>query len=751
MKLTQRILLLFTMITLGTFAHAQNCFAQFATQNGSSTGEKIFVDYSQNMTSITVNAPGAIPSSVTFAPGTSASVVFSTGGLQSIQYIASNSITGCVDTVTTNISVCLITPPIVTLGTNPGEFSVTDPAIDSSGEYGESFFNVQGALSSTVSGSSSMYYPVNSTVLTTNSNGPHQFWYHTNSGASGCYDSILVPFNMTTVTACQANLGVFPMTWGTPGTYYLLDQSANNSTGVFTCPGATPSSLIIAPWTGVNNDTIAFSVNGSYPYSYVTYDSISGCTDSIYGVINVTQLATPCVLQAGLTVAPGGSSGQFIFTDNSIGSPLASNFEPGGGLPMITIAPNPSATVTYPTNGTYNYVYTVYNTNGTCPDTIFGTIVVSGLPTPCSIQANLVIYQEANPGEYTIVDNSLGAASGTFSSGNLSGNVTLSPGASQSITFTSNGPQTYTYIAVDSAGTCSDTLTGTIYVGNISCPSFAGVIVSSGAAPGEFIITDNSTAGTSSYFYHGTSWNGFFILPNPSTTYTYSANGLYNYTYVVFDSLTYCTDSIFGTVTVTGITPPQNCSASFILLQDSLNLSQYYCWNTAVNSTGGTAGLSYFWNFGDGSTSTSAYPTHTYGTLGTFPICLSITDSINGCTSMYCDSVMVTVKASGTTINVLPAGANIGLEEQHAFSKVTLFPNPSNGDFTLQIESTTQRTININIVNITGQVLFASEEVIFEGSNSIEIHPDGLSNGVYLVTVKDQISGSVEILRILVN
>ncbi len=52
-----------------------------------------------------------------------------------------------------------------------------------------------------------------------------------------------------------------------------------------------------------------------------------------------------------------------------------------------------------------------------------------------------------------------------------------------------------------------------------------------------------------------------------------------------------------------------------------------------TNSSAATAGIaSYAWNFGDGSTSTAANPSHTYATPGTYYVTLTVTDN-NGCKS----------------------------------------------------------------------------------------------------------------------
>src|SRR5437870_5628422 len=51
------------------------------------------------------------------------------------------------------------------------------------------------------------------------------------------------------------------------------------------------------------------------------------------------------------------------------------------------------------------------------------------------------------------------------------------------------------------------------------------------------------------------------------------------------------------------------CNAQFTLVEDSTNIYNYWAYNNASSGTGAT--LSYSWDFGDGTTSTLQYPSHT--------------------------------------------------------------------------------------------------------------------------------------------
>jgi PKD repeat protein len=57
-------------------------------------------------------------------------------------------------------------------------------------------------------------------------------------------------------------------------------------------------------------------------------------------------------------------------------------------------------------------------------------------------------------------------------------------------------------------------------------------------------------------------------------------------------------------------------------------------------------GTTYAWDFGDGGTSNQHSLSHTYAQTGTYYVCLTVTDSLNGnviCTNTHCDSIHVTI------------------------------------------------------------------------------------------------------------
>jgi PKD repeat protein len=83
------------------------------------------------------------------------------------------------------------------------------------------------------------------------------------------------------------------------------------------------------------------------------------------------------------------------------------------------------------------------------------------------------------------------------------------------------------------------------------------------------------------------------------------------------------------------------CQADFYFLLDSNDISSVVYFYD--NST--PAGLidSWFWDFGDGTSSTEQNPVHTYPDSGYYAVCLTITADSIACTSTYCDTIMINV------------------------------------------------------------------------------------------------------------
>jgi hypothetical protein len=134
--------------------------------------------------------------------------------------------------------------------------------------------------------------------------------------------------------------------------------------------------------------------------------------------------------------------------------------------------------------------------------------------------------------------------------------------------------------------------------------------------------------------------------------------------------------------------------------------------------------------------------------VGVYGICLSVSDNY-GCSSTHCDTIYVVVKASGTTLNVLAPGATVGVEEVKTFNEVNLYPNPTNGEFNLSINSQTAVEASLIITNLMGQSVENINLQLNQGENFINMNESHLSKGIYLINLINEATGEISSMKMI--
>ncbi len=114
-----------------------------------------------------------------------------------------------------------------------------------------------------------------------------------------------------------------------------------------------------------------------------------------------------------------------------------------------------------------------------------------------------------------------------------------------------------------------------------------------------------------------------------------------------------------------------SCDARFTITADTI--PRHY-WIT--NHAYGNPPLTYVWNWGDGASDQTAYPSHTYNSAGIYTICLTIRDS-SGCTTTYCDTTNLSkFPFTGIRVEVIAAEAN-GTDQLSFLNSFRIYPNPA--------------------------------------------------------------------------
>jgi Zn-dependent metalloprotease/PKD repeat protein len=161
------------------------------------------------------------------------------------------------------------------------------------------------------------------------------------------------------------------------------------------------------------------------------------------------------------------------------------------------------------------------------------------------------------------------------------------------------------------------------------------------------------------------------------------------------------------------VNPSPGIAGETLFFQD---MSQYY-------PTGWT------WSFGDGTTSTEQHPTHLYTQPGSYEVTL---------TSFYCDGFSDDVTR---TVEI----TTVGIEEFAEHHLLSVYPNPSNGVFTLQAGVPIGAVV-VRLFDMSGREVYHSEmgDVSAEG---LAIDPGVLQSGHYLLEVAYAFNGTGTVER----
>ena len=168
-------------------------------------------------------------------------------------------------------------------------------------------------------------------------------------------------------------------------------------------------------------------------------------------------------------------------------------------------------------------------------------------------------------------------------------------------------------------------------------------------------FTGSATGGTPPYTY---SWNlGDGSSASGSTpAHAYADNGTYTVTLTVTDAQAAAALDT-AIVTVRNVAPTVNIGGPYSGTAGSP--VSFSASATDPSSADTSAGFTYAWNFGDGTTGTGATPTHTYATANTYTVTLTVTDKDGGSGSQSTTSTINPAPpVSGNTYYVSTTGSD---------------------------------------------------------------------------------------------
>lgn len=259
---------------------------------------------------------------------------------------------------------------------------------------------------------------------------------------------------------------------------------------------------------------------------------------------------------------------------------------------------------------------------------------------------------------------------------------------SQNITASSNGQ--YDVIVTNPQGCVGyDTVNVTLSVNpTISAGADQTICIGSNAVL-------NGTGGNSYIWSTGATTPSISVSPTVTTTY-----------YVIGTNVSGCDATDVVTVYVM---PLPTASFTYTTVGVTVTFN-----NTSTN------GSTYSWNFGDSQTSTQQSPIHTYTANGTYTVTLTVTGPCG------VQTFTQTVVISG-----------VGIADESLGLNMNLYPNPNDGQFTLNMELATEQDVKITILDVRGAIVY-SEQLNNTKSYNNQISLQGVESGMYFIQLQTE-------------
>lgn len=167
---------------------------------------------------------------------------------------------------------------------------------------------------------------------------------------------------------------------------------------------------------------------------------------------------------------------------------------------------------------------------------------------------------------------------------------------------------------------------------------------------------------------------------------------------------------------------------------------ELWIWNL---SNGGTGNYQFTWDFGDGNSSTEAFPTHVYADSGPYTLCLTMADD-GGCTDTYCDDISVNddgllgmmpdggLVRAALTINVVQE-LPMSVTERPRMEVTRLWPNPVEDQLSLMLNSSRSGEMLLSILDMNGREVASTNVGLAAGSNLLPLDVANLDRGMYII------------------
>lgn len=365
------------------------------------------------------------------------------------------------------------------------------------------------------------------------------------------------------------------------------------------------------------------------PANYSGIDSFKIRVSDGYESDTIEVKVTVIKANAGFSINSANqcvNENNYVFTNSSnvnSGS-LTYSWNFGDGNTSTSTNPNH----TYTTAGTYAVKLVVTSNNG-CKDSVTQNVTVYPKPTVNFTIASSAQCLNGNSFSFT---NGSSVSTGTISSQWSFGDGNTSTSANPTYTYTTAGTYTVKLVVTTNNG-CKDSITKQITVHAKPSVSFT-VNNSNQCVNGNSFSFTNGSSVSSGTISSQWSFGDGNTSTSANPTYTYTTAGIYTVKLVITSS-NGCKDSVSQQVTVN---PKPTAGFTTNSSAQCINPSNNFVFTNTSTITSGS--ITSAWSFGDGNTSTSANPNHTYTTAGTYAVKLVLTSN-NGCKDSVTQNVTV--------------------------------------------------------------------------------------------------------------
>ncbi len=532
---------------------------------------------------------------------------------------------------------------------------------------------------------------------------------------------------------CPTMTGIYvqPGT-GTATVAAMMTPSTSVGTGSFYWT-VSPSAFAV-PISGSNNSMQALSFTSTGIYTVCAYytDSTTMCSASTCTTINVTSTVnTSC--NAAYSSYTDSTNCWTYFTNASTGTNLTYKWYQLPGMSLMSTSANPAFTLG---NGSHTIALYTYSNGQFCDSTVH-TVNVNCNPSGGNCNAVFSTYTDPSSCFTHFYNNSTGSGTLTYKWYELPGMNLLSTLSSPVLSL-GTGNHTIALYTYSNGQFCDSTLS----VLNVNCNPSGGscnasfthsVLPNCGA-----YFYSTSTGTNLTYQWRNSGYPGILSTQNSFTTTLPSGNNWISL--YVFSNGNFC-DS---TTALVSCNVPCQANSQFTVFADSVNAGNYFAYN---QSTGSSA-LTYLWDFGDGNTSTQAYPFHQYATPGHYIICLTVTATSGSvsCSDISCDSSSVQRIASGYLMNRIQVVQNpTAVKENTLLKNMNVYPNPVENELTVEVQLAREEKIYYVITDALGKVVAKNELT----SSKTTINTAALDRGIYFlsVTSNDQVLKTTKLMK----